>query len=181
MVSALIKPTVKDTRAVYLGRKLKVIEEDLSFASGHRSVHVTVRHPGAVVILPCSNDGRFFMIRQYRHSVGRELLEFPAGTLELGEEPLACSQREIVEEVGQRALQWHALGTLLPAPGFCDEVQHLFLARELSPASAPADADELIEPVQLSALEIEEHMRTGQILDAKSIAIYFRARLQGYL
>merc|ERR1711907_264295 len=64
-------------------------------------------------------------------AVSRYLLEFPAGTLETGETPINSIKREIQEEAGYKAEEWDKLGTLVNAPGYSDEVIHLFLARKL--------------------------------------------------
>jgi ADP-ribose pyrophosphatase len=106
-------------------------------------------------------------------------LEAPAGTLERGEEPLGCAQREIQEEVGMQAKQWESLGTLYPAPGFCDEVQYLFVARELTPSHLPADEDEEITIVEMMQPEILNAIRTGDICDGKTLAIILKAQLLG--
>ena len=108
-------------------------EQTLRLPSGRTVVRQVVKHPGAVVILPQLADGRLLPIAQYRCAVGETVLEFPAGTLEPGEAPLACARRELIEETGYRADHWHALGTIYSSPGFCDERLHLFLASGLVP------------------------------------------------
>ena len=170
-------PTLLRTETIYRGRKLTLEREELRQPSGTGTIFEVVRHPGAVVILPLHADGSLVAIRQYRRAVGREILEFPAGTLEPGEDPAACAARELVEEIGFAAGVWTPLGELFPAPGFCDERQHLFLARDLTPARAEADDDEIIEPVTFSPAEVEKLIATGGMVDAKSIAIFCRARL----
>ena len=74
-----------------------------------------------------------------------------------------------------------SLGTLYPAPGFCNEVQHLFVARGLYDSPAQPDEDEQISPVFMTAQEFEQAVVSGALSDAKSIALYMRARLQGLL
>jgi ADP-ribose pyrophosphatase len=74
-----------------------------------------------------------------------------------------------------------ALGTLLPAPGFCNEVQHLFVARDLYPQSAEQDEDEEISVVTMTVPEFENGVTSGAINDAKTIALFFRARLAGFV
>ena len=74
-----------------------------------------------------------------------------------------------------------ALGTLYPAPGFCSEVQHIFVARGLYPSKATPDDDEAITLVPLSVEEAEEAARTGRLSDAKSLALILRARLNGLI
>ena len=55
-------------------------------------------HPGAVMIVPLLDKGRLLMERQFRHPMGRVMLEFPAGKLDPNESPLACAKRELLEE-----------------------------------------------------------------------------------
>ena len=138
-------------------------------------------HPGAAVIVPQLPDGRLLLIRQYRFAVQREILEFPAGTLDPGEDPAGCARREIAEETGYAADLWKPLGPLLPAPGFADEIQHGFFASGLQPAERNLDEDECIEVVPHSVPDVERLITTGELLDAKSICFFYRARLQGFL
>jgi ADP-ribose pyrophosphatase len=168
-------------QTAYAGRVIHVIDELLRFPSGLLHHHITVQHPGAVVILPYQGDGNLIAIRQYRHAVRQTLLEFPAGTLEHQEEPLLCAKRELAEEVGRAASEWHDLGELFPAPGFCNETQYCFFAAGLNPCETNLDDDELIEVVSLSQDEIEKAIRDGDMKDGKSISIYLRAKLFGLL
>ena len=112
---------------------------------------------------------------------GETLLEFPAGTLEPGEAPLECAKRELIEETGYRAEHWRALGITYPSPGYCDEQQHLFMATGLVPEHAAADEDEILEVKRLTVQEVERAIADGALVDAKSIAAYARAKLQGVL
>lgn len=171
----------REREVVYAGRKFSVERSVLDHTNGRSSVFEVVRHPGAVVILPLTLHGEILVIRQYRHALATSILELPAGTLEVGESPNACASREIVEEVGYRAGTMLDLGVLYPAPGFCDEKQYLFLATDLSPASAPGDDDEFIEVVPMSAAGIREAIKSGELSDAKSIAAFYRAELRGLL
>jgi ADP-ribose pyrophosphatase len=113
--------------------------------------------------------------------VGATLLEFPASTLEPGEEPLQCARRELLEETGYRADYWRALGSLYPSPGYCDEQQHLFMATGLVPDHAAAHDDEVIEVKPLTVREVEQAITDGALVDTKSIAACARATLQGVL
>jgi ADP-ribose pyrophosphatase len=171
--------SVRPATTLFTGRIFDVVEEHIRLATGKLARHVTVRHPGAAVILPRLDDGSLIVITQYRHSVRKTLLEFPAGTLEPGEEPLVCAQRELAEEAGQLARQWHALGVLHPASGFCSETQYCFLATELAPCETHYDDDELIDITPMTSAQVAEAIRTGAMTDGKSIAIYARAKLSG--
>jgi ADP-ribose pyrophosphatase len=171
---------VLDSRVLYEG-KLKGIRETIETSDGRTFRHETILHPGAVVIAPVRADGRILFVEQYRHSVRKTILELPAGTLEPGEEPLVCARREITEEVGVQGAEWSALGELLPAPGFCNEIQYLFVAKGLSESKGTPDEDEIITVVSLSASEIDDSIRSGRLYDAKSIALITKARLLGVL
>jgi ADP-ribose pyrophosphatase len=174
-------PEILSTNVLHRFRIFAIIEQALRLPSGRTVVRQVVKHPGAVVIMPQLADGRLLLIAQYRFAVGETLLEFPAGTLEPGEAPLACARRELIEETGYRADHWHPLGTIYSSPGFCDERQHLFLASGLVPDHAVADEDEILEVKGLTVQEVERAIADGALVDAKSIAAYARAKLQGVL
>jgi ADP-ribose pyrophosphatase len=129
----------------------------------------TVVHPGAVAVLPRTADGRFLMLRQFRAAARGWLLEIPAGTLEAGETPLRCAKRELIEETGHRARRWRKLGAILPAPGFCTEIIHLYLAEDLAPAHGELDDDEHLRVVSMTEREILDAVAKGRLRDAKSL------------
>lgn len=162
-------------------RKFSVVEDELELPDGRAATVNIVKHPGAVVILPRDSNGDLLLIRQYRHALRAELLEFPAGTLEPGEAPLKCAQREIAEETGFRAEQWSELGELYPAPGICDERQLLFFASELIYDPLPADDDESISVERYTPEQVETFIVSGALNDAKSISVFLRAKLLGFL
>jgi len=172
---------ILETRTIYSGSVLTFVEEKVEISPEITTNHLTVRHNGAVVILPQLPDKRLILIKQYRHSVGKEILEFPAGTIDKGEEPLPCATREISEETGYGANTIEFLGTLFPAPGFCNEIQHLYFATDLFSHSLPGDDDEIIEVVFMTPSEVETAIEDGILMDAKSIAIYFKAKLKGLI
>ena len=172
---------VLDTKVVGHWGAMNVIRDELELPDGNRLFKHSVRHPGAVVIIPKQHDGRLLMVHQYRHAVGKHLLEFPAGTLEHAEPPLACAQRELIEEVGHRGGRWRELGTLHPAPGFCDEIQHCFLAEDLAPEEGEMDTDEFIEVRITSVDELETAIAEARISDGKTLALFARARAMGLI
>jgi ADP-ribose pyrophosphatase len=174
-------PEVLSTNVLHRARIFAIIEQALRLPSGRTVVRQMVQHLGAVVIIPLLEDGRLMLIAQYRFAVGETLLEFPAGTLEPGEEPLQCARRELLEETGYRADHWRALGITYPSPGYCDEKQYLFVASGLMPDHAAGDDDEIIEVKRLTVREVERAIADGALVDAKSIAAYARATLQGVL
>lgn len=165
---------------MYQGLKWQVLRDTYETAEGKRHCHETVKHPGAVVILPLSPSGDIYFVRQYRHSIEAELLELPAGTRIPGEAPLACAQRELREELSLHSTAWIPFGTLYPAPGFCDERQFLFVANDCSHSPGVPDEDEIIEPVVLSKAETLEAIARGEIQDAKSLALLFKAQICGH-
>jgi ADP-ribose pyrophosphatase len=169
---------VLKSEVLYQGR-LRGIRDYLETNEGKRYTHETIVHPGAVVILPVHADGSIMCVSQYRHSVGIEMVELPAGTLEENEPPQECAHREIMEEIGMAAHEMIPVGTLYPAPGFCSELQHLFVARGLYPKSATPDEDENISVVPMTVEQFEHAVVSGAVCDAKSIALFARARLMG--
>ncbi len=103
---------------------------------GKTAVRELVEHPGAVGIVALDDAGRVVLIRQYRHPVGRWLVELPAGLLDVPGEPAAeTAKRELAEEANLRAATWHVLVDLRTSPGLTDEAVRVYLARDLTPVS----------------------------------------------
>lgn len=98
-----------------------------------------LEHPGAVAVLALDEAGRVLLIRQYRHPAGRLLWEIPAGLRDVAGEPLpAAARRELREETGYTAREWHVLADCYSSPGISTERLRIFLARRLAPATGPA-------------------------------------------
>ncbi len=145
---------------------------------GIKATFGTIRHPGAALVVPITEDGKIIILRQYRFAVARRILEFPAGTLENNEDPLSSIKRELGEETGYSADQWDSLGLMLPCPGYSDEEIHLFLARKIKPLiqKPKGDEDEDIEVLILTKNELENSIKSGkEALDGKSITAWHRA------
>lgn len=128
-----------------------------------------IEHPGAVVLLPRTGNGEILMLRQYRASLQKSILELPAGTRGWDEAWPVCAQRELREETGYRAETLVELGDVWPAPGYSDEVLRFYLAEGLQHDPLTPDADEEIalQPLALDALA--DMALDGRLQDAKSI------------
>lgn len=159
---------VIQSRRVFEGRVVSVRLDEVALPSGRRFVYEIVEHRGAVAIVPVTDDGCVLMVRQFRQPVGAELLELPAGTIEVGETPEACARRELAEEVGQAAARWERLLTYYPSPGVMTEQIHVFLARDLRPVHAEREEEDLrIEALPLE--KVRARIAAGEIQDSKAI------------
>lgn len=157
----------------------QLIQQRVRLPTGTVTDKFLIHHPGAVVIIPRLADGSVLLVEQYRHAVGKHLLEFPAGTLEPDEDPLSCAQREIVEEVGYTANRWKPMGELYPVPGFCDEIQYCFVAEELTEEAGNLDEDEILVTRRMTIPELEKAIAEMRVTDGKTLALFARARLNG--
>lgn len=167
---------------IHQWKRFALIDKVVELPTGKTVNQTYVDHPGATVILPITSSNEVVLLRQYRAAIDAWLYELPAGTLEQGENPLTCAKRELVEESGFNAKEFASLGELVPAPGFCNEVLHLFVAKELvAEAFSQCDDDEVIEVNAFSLPVIEQMIIDGEITDAKTIACLAKAKLLGYL
>lgn len=162
----------------YQGRKFSFEVNRLRLPNGAEGDWECVRHPGGSLAVPMTQDGKLVLVRQYRFAAERRLLEFPAGTVEPGEDPLTTVQREIQEETGYRASQWQPLGQFYLAPGYSDEIIYAYLATGLELLAHPPnqDEDEDIETVLMTPTELEQAILDGEPVDAKSICSLMLAR-----
>ncbi len=170
------------TRTIHQWKQIALVEKDVELPTGQTITHTTIHHPGAAVILPITDSGEVVMVNQFRASLNKWLLELPAGTREADEDPLSCAQRELEEETGFSAQTYTSLGQVTPLAGFCDEIQYLFIAQQLTKTNRyEYDEDEVIEVVTLPIKALEEKIIDGTITDAKTIACLSKARLCGFI
>lgn len=158
-----------ESRVVYEGRLLRVRADRVLLAGDGEGTREVVAHPGAVAVVPVTEDGQVVMVEQWRYAAGGPLLEIPAGTLEPNEEPEECAGRELAEEIGCRARRLELLASFFVAPGYSSERIHLFLARDLYPAEGHPDADEAIEQMLVPLPDAVAMAHDGRLEDAKSI------------
>ncbi|MGH9043015.1 MAG: NUDIX hydrolase [Acidimicrobiia bacterium] len=165
-----------DSRELARGGFLSFVEERFRAPDGEEITRWSVRHPGAVVAVPLV-DGpggpAAICVRQFRAAVRREMLELPAGKLDVeGEDPDAAMSRELAEEIARRPGRLVRLASFWNSPGFCTELTHVYVAVDLEECEppGPAKAEErhmTIETVPLA--DVDRLVAGGEIADAKTI------------
>tara|TARA_Y100000589_G_scaffold59530_1_gene50083 strand:- start:95 stop:655 length:561 start_codon:yes stop_codon:yes gene_type:complete len=177
--NSIKKATIQKKISELKAKKFSFEINRIILPNGHEGEYGSIKHPGAALAVPLTEDHRVIILRQYRFAVSRYLLEFPAGTLEINETPLNSIKREIQEETGYKAERWDELGLLVPAPGYADEEIHLFLARDLTKLdqTPSGDLDEDIEVLILKPFELDDLIASGkEVLDGKTITAWFRTK-----
>ncbi len=166
------------TRNIYTGKVITLNVDTVQLPNGVTVDLETIRHPGASAVVPVKDDGTVVLIRQFRHAAGGFIYEIPAGKLAPGEDPLHCALRELEEEVGYRASFFELLSSIFTAPGFADEVIHVYKATGLIKGRQQLDRDEVLEIVEMPLSQAIEKIQDGTIRDGKTIvglqAVYIR-------
>jgi nudix-type nucleoside diphosphatase (YffH/AdpP family) len=170
-MSAVINHSV----TLHQGRVFNLVKENYTLENGVSSEMDFIQHPGAAAMVPLLNNQEVVLIKQYRHAIREFIWEIPAGTLDAGESPLNCARRELVEETGYSADNWHQLGTITPLPGYSDERIHIFMASDLKPAEQHLDDDEMLNVHSVKFNDALQMILTGEINDGKTISGLFLA------
>ena len=169
------------SEAVFDGRLLHVRRDTVRLPNGRTSTREYVVHPGAVLIAPRLDDGRWVVERQFRYPVGRVFIEFPAGKRDAGESARETGERELLEETGYRAESWTNLGDLHPGVGYTNELIELWRADGLTHVGRKLDEDEHLDIVTMRGDELVAAFDRGEITDAKTIATLFHLVRSGGL
>jgi ADP-ribose pyrophosphatase len=156
-------------RNIYTGKVVTLNVDTVQLPNGVTIDLETIRHPGAAAVVPIKDDGTVVLIRQFRHAAGGFIYEIPAGKLSPGEEPLHCAARELEEEVGYRASSFELLSSIFTAPGFADEVIHVYKATGLTQGRQQLDRDEVLEIVEMPLEQAIRRIQDGTIRDGKTI------------
>ena len=168
------------TRNIYTGKVVTLNIDTVTLPNGATIDLETIRHPGAAAVVPVKDDGTVVLIRQFRHAAGGFIYEIPAGKLQPGEDPLHCASRELEEEVGYRASSFELLSSIFTAPGFADEVIHVYKATGLTKGRQQLDPDEVLDIIEMPLAEAVNKIEDGTIRDAKTIiglqTVYLRTK-----
>jgi ADP-ribose pyrophosphatase len=168
---------------IHQGKRLRLFLDRVFIAekSLERDWEV-LEQPPVVVVLPFERTAtgvRLLFVEQFRYAIGHTLLEFPAGTVEVGEDPALTARRELAEETGFFAKTWITLPSVYRMPGTSNERTHFYAATDLYPATGhDPDPEEAITLHWLEATEFEARLLAGEILDGKSICLWFLAKPQ---
>jgi ADP-ribose pyrophosphatase len=157
------------TKNIYSGRVVTLNLESVTLPNGNTVELEIIRHPGAAAMVPLKTDGAVVLVRQYRHAAGGYIYEIPAGKLHPGEDPRECAARELEEEVGYRAERFDLLTSIFTAPGFADEVIHIYQASGLTPGRQHLDHDEVLDVIEVPLEKAISMIRDGTIQDGKTI------------
>jgi len=154
----------------YSCKIFSVWEEDVSLPNGKTTKQSWIDHKPTVAVIPVNDRNELLLIKQFRTPAKQNLLEIPAGSMDHGEEsPVACAGRELAEETGYRARSLIQLFAGYLLPGYCNEFMYFFLAQNLAYDPLTPDEDEFIEVIPVSITRADELLKSGAIIDAKTV------------
>lgn len=164
-----------DSKIFYEGKVLKLQVDEIEYASTkNKGIREVAIHPGGAVIVPITNEGRFVLVKQFRYPLQKELIEFPAGKLDENEDPLICAKRELEEETGYSSENIFYIGKIYTAPGYCTELLHIFVAKNLKSGNHNREEGEReMQILELKYEEIIDLVRKEQLTDSKTISALF--------
>jgi len=155
---------------LYQGKILNLRRDVVRLANGRQASREVVEHVDSVAAVPLLDDGRVVLVQQWRYPVERALLEIPAGIIDPGEQPAEAMRRELTEETGYATGRFELVFSVYLAPGYSQELIHIFLAQDLQPAEAAPDDDEIIQVKKVPFEDAVAACRRGELTDAKTVA-----------
>lgn len=169
------------TKQLFNGRVISVQIDEVELPNGKKSTRELVKHPGAVAIIPITQEGKIVMVKQFRKPLEKEIIEIPAGKLEEGELPEITARRELEEETGYTSDKLEYIQSFYTSPGFADEILYLYVTDELRPLKEKVDLDEdeFVELIEVTLEEAEQFIKEEKIHDAKTVFAIMYLKLKG--
>lgn len=126
--------------------------------------YYVLQAPNIALIVTCTPEGQFVLVEQYKHGIGEICLEIPGGMCESDVDMLAEARRELCEETGYIADEWHHLATFTDNSTRSDVQVYIYLALNAVPdGEQNFDPNEDIHIHFLSKSEIMPAIRRGDI------------------
>ncbi len=164
-----IEEKTNSSEVVYQGKLLDVRRDIVILPNGKNGIREWIKHPGAVCCIPILPNGKVALIRQYRYSVKKVMIELPAGKLDAKETPEDCAIRELEEEIGYKPNKLTFLTNIHPAIGFANEKMWLYLAEDLNKTYQKLDSDEFLELIPTKLEDAIKMVWNGAITDVKTM------------
>ncbi|MDO4198889.1 MAG: NUDIX hydrolase [Erysipelotrichaceae bacterium] len=163
---------------IFDGKVIKVYLDEVVLDDEKKTKREIVHHNGGACIALRDGD-YYFMVRQYRYALGKDMLELPAGKIEIGEDPGYTIAREAYEETGFTAKNIKSLGYIIPTCGYDDEKIYLYYGEVDKEVGQHLDEHERIDVYKYSYEEIKKMIMSGEIDDAKTIVTMYKIELEG--
>ena len=160
---------------IFDGVAIHLFRDEILLPNGNKGVREVVRHPGAVCVLPLTEDGEVIFVNQFRYALNKVTLEVPAGKLEKGEDPTEAALRELSEETGIEAKKIVPMGALYTTPALMDEIIYMYIATDLSQGEQQLDEDEYVNAIKIPLDKAVEMVMNGEIRDAKTQTMILKA------
>lgn len=173
---------IKKTERILDSEFVKVDKDDVTLPHGREIsdfYKVTIKDCAAIVAI--TSDNHIILKKEYRHCYGEELIEIPAGVLEVGEEPLETAQRELEEETGYVGKMWTYLGKTVESSAKLTNYMYIYLAEDCEKVSSQKlDYGEDIEVLEVGLDKVVEMIMNNEIICNSSIGAILKAvRIKG--
>lgn len=157
-----------DSKEIFNGKIINVTLDTVKLENGKTSFREIVHHNGGAGIIAINSSLEVALVRQYRYAMNKEMLEIPAGKIEVGEEPMQTAIRELEEEAACRAEIFEPFGTVIPTCAYCTETIYIFFATGLTLTEQNLDPDEFVDIVWMPLEEAVKKVISGEITDSKT-------------
>ena len=173
-----LEETELSSEVKYDGALLHIRRDTVRLPNGKTATREYNIHYGAVCIIPLLENGDVLLERRYRYPLREVITEIPAAKPDApDEDPLEAAKRELREETGATAAEWHALGLFCPTGAYSTERIYMYLARGLTFGARELDEDEFLNVFRMTLDELVDKVLAGEIPDAKTQAAALRAKL----
>jgi 8-oxo-dGTP pyrophosphatase MutT (NUDIX family) len=165
--------TTLSNREVYRNHWMRLREDEILRSNGKKGIYGVVEKDDAAIIIPI-DEGKVWLVEQFRYTIQERALELPQGGWEMEvEHPEELARGELKEEMGLDATLMTYLGTLWIAYGFTRQKQHVFLATGLTDTEKDPDPEEHDLVIRsMPVEEFEQLMLNGTVRDNCTVSAW---------
>ncbi len=173
-------PWVRRSRRVaYENAWITIWHDEVTRPDGQPGVYGVVHFANlAAGVLVLDDEDRVLLVGQHRYPLDEYSWEIPEGGVPADETALDGARRELVEETGVEARDWHELARVHLSNSVSDELAVLFVATGLSHGVATPDGTEDRQILWLPFEDVLAMTLDGRISDVMTVVAVERLALQ---
>jgi hypothetical protein len=164
------------TKKIYENPWISVREDGVIRPDGSSGIFGVVTANNWSHVVAIDSENQIILNREFCFGMNDFTFKIPWGWISKNESPLDAAKKELREEAWTIAETWIGLGSIYPLTTIMENIQYIFLAKNIKATHSEHENGEIIENIKIPFSQALEWVMEGKIVDASSVAGILKAQ-----